>query len=134
MRTLIVEDDFLSRTMMLKMMSKYGDCDITVNGCEAVEAFRTALDSEERYDLICMDIIMPNVDGFEALKNIREIEKESNISEQNATKIIMTTSLHEGRKVAKAFQLGCDAYAGKPIDRDKFVNTLRKMELIGSNE
>ncbi len=134
MRVLIVEDDFVSRTYMMKLMSKYGDCDITVNGTEAVEAFRDALDTENRYDLICMDIMMPDVDGFEALKNIRDIEKKCNVPEESAAKIIMTTALHEGRKVRKAFQLGCNAYAGKPIDAEKFVNALKKMELIGSNE
>lgn len=134
MRILIVEDDFFSRTYMMKIMSKYGDCDITVNGSEAIEAFRFALDTQNRYDLICMDIIMPKVDGLEALKNIRELEKEWNVPEQDATKIIMTTALHEGKKVRKAFQLGCDAYAGKPIDTEKFVSALRRMELIGSNE
>lgn len=134
MKILIVEDDFFSRTYMMKLMSKYGECDITVNGYEAIEAFRFAVDSKDRYDLICMDIVMPDVDGFEALKNIREIEKECNIPEENAAKIIMTTALHEGRKVRKAFQLGCNAYAGKPIDGDKLVNALKKMELIGSKE
>lgn len=134
MRILIVEDDFFSRTYMLKIMSKYGECDVTVNGYEAVEAFRVALESDDRYDLICLDIVMPNVDGFEALKHIRDIEKEYNIPENNAAKIIMTTAIHEGRKVAKAFQLGCNAYAGKPIDRVKFESALKKMELLGGNE
>ena len=134
MRILIVEDDFFSRTYMLKIMSKYGECDVTVNGYEAVEAFRAALETDNRYDLICLDIVMPNVDGFEALKHIRDIEKEYKIPEEKAAKIIMTTAIHEGRKVAKAFQLGCNAYAGKPIDGVKFVNELKKMELIGSNE
>ncbi len=42
----------------------------------------------------------------------------------------MTTALNEGRNVTKAFELGCVAYAGKPIDQEKFENVLRKLELI----
>lgn len=132
MRILIAEDDFISRKFMMRFLSKYGECDVTVDGSEAVEAFKMALDSSESYDLICMDVMMPLVDGFEALKQIREIEKEKEIPEEESVKIIMTTALSEGRNVTKAFELGCTAYAGKPIDRDKFENELIKLELIGS--
>ncbi|MDD3172380.1 MAG: response regulator [Herbinix sp.] len=134
MRVLIAEDDFASRKFMMRFLSKYGECDVTVDGNEAVEAFKMALDSGEGYDLICMDVMMPAVDGFQALKLIREIEKDYNIPEDKKAKIIMTTALSEGKNVTKAFELGCTAYAGKPIDRDKFENELRKLELIGSKE
>ncbi len=132
MRILIAEDDFASRKFMMRFLSKYGECDVTVDGNEAIEAFKMALDINEGYDLICMDIMMPVVDGFKALKQIREIEKDYNIPEERSAKIIMTTALSEGKNVTKAFELGCTAYAGKPIDRDKFENELRKLELIGS--
>jgi two-component system chemotaxis response regulator CheY len=73
---------------------------------------------------------MPGLDGYQALKKIREIEKEKFVPEEKAVKIIMTTALNEGKNVTKAFDLGCTAYAGKPIDQDKFENVLRKFELI----
>jgi two-component system chemotaxis response regulator CheY len=130
MRILIAEDDFASRKFMLRFLSKYGECDVTVDGEEAVEAFSMALDSGEGYDLICLDIMMPQVDGYQALKKIREIEQEKGIPEGNVVKIIMTTALNEGKNVTKAFGLGCTAYAGKPIDQDKFENELRKLDLI----
>ena len=130
MRVLIAEDDFTSRKYMLRFLSKYGECDITVDGAEAVEAFTMGLEANERYDLVCLDIMMPEMDGYQALKKIREIEKEHSIPEDKAVKIIMTTALSEGRNVTKAFNLGCTAYAGKPIDQDKFESVLRKFELI----
>jgi two-component system chemotaxis response regulator CheY len=130
MRILIAEDDFTSRKFMLRFLSKYGECDITVDGTEAVEAFTMALDSNEGYDLICLDIMMPGLDGYQALKRIREIENEKLVPEDKAVKIIMTTALNEGKNVTKAFDLGCTAYAGKPIDQDKFDHVLRKLELI----
>jgi two-component system chemotaxis response regulator CheY len=130
MKVLIAEDDFASRKFMLRFLSKYGECDITVDGLEAVEAFTMALDENEGYDLVCLDIMMPGLDGYQALKKIREIEKEKFVPEEKAVKIIMTTALNEGKNVTKAFDLGCTAYAGKPIDQDKFENVLRKFELI----
>ena len=130
MKILIAEDDFASRKYMLRFLSKYGECDVTVDGMEAVDAFTMALDAEEGYDLVCLDIMMPELDGYQALKQIREYEKEKGISEEDGAKIIMTTALNEGRNVTKAFELGCVAYAGKPIDQEKFENVLRKLGLI----
>ena len=130
MKVLIAEDDFASRKFMLRFLSKYGECDITVDGLEAVEAFTMALEENEGYDLVCLDIMMPGLDGYQALKKIREIEKEKLVPEEKAVKIIMTTALNEGKNVTKAFDFGCTAYAGKPIDQEKFENVLRKFELI----
>lgn len=130
MKILIAEDDFASRKFMLRFLSKYGECDVTVDGMEAVDAFTMALDADEGYDLVCLDIMMPELDGYQALKQIREYEKKKGISEEDGAKIIMTTALNEGRNVTKAFELGCVAYAGKPIDQDKFENVLRKLNLI----
>lgn len=132
MKILIAEDDFASRKFMLRFLAKYGECDITVDGEEAVEAFVMALDAEEGYDLVCLDIMMPGIDGYQALKKMRDIEAEREIPEDKAAKIIMTTALNEGRNVTKAFELGCVAYAGKPIDQEKFENVLRKLNLIDS--
>lgn len=130
MKVLIAEDDFASRKFMLRFLSKYGECDITVDGFEAVEAFTMALEENEGYDLVCLDIMMPGMDGYQALQKIREIEKERLVPEDKAVKIIMTTALNDGKNVTKAFDLGCTAYAGKPIDQDKFENVLRKFDLI----
>lgn len=130
MKVLIAEDDFASRKFMLRFLSNHGECDVTVDGEEAVAAFTMALDDGEPYDLVCLDIMMPVMDGYEALKKMRAIEKERGISDDNAVKIIMTTALNEGRNVMKAFELGCVAYAGKPIDQGKFEKIMKKLELI----
>ena len=102
----------------------------TVDGMEAVDAYLMALDAGTPYDLVCLDIMMPALDGYQALKAIRDIEQERKIPEDNRAKIIMTTALNEGANVNKAFDLGCVAYAGKPIDQVKFESVLRKLELI----
>ena len=130
MRILIAEDDFASRKFMLRFLSQYGECDVTVDGMEAVDAFLMALEDEENYDLVCLDIMMPELDGYQALKAMRDIEKEKGIPPEKCAKIIMTTALNEGRSVTKAFELGCVAYAGKPIDQAKFEDVLHKLELI----
>lgn len=134
MKVLIAEDDFASRKAMLNFLSKYGECDITVDGKEATEAFAMALEDDEAYDLVCLDIMMPEVDGYQALREMRKIENEMGIPEKKRAKIIMTTALSEGRNVKKAFELGCVAYAGKPIDQHKIVNLLTKLGLLHEQE
>ena len=126
----IIAEDFASRKFMLRFFEKYGECDVTVDGKEAVEAFKMALEIDEPYDLICLDIMMPEMDGHQALKMIRRIEEENNISEDDRVKIVMTTALSETRHVTKAFENGCTAYAGKPINQEKLVAMLKKFNLI----
>jgi hypothetical protein len=130
MKVLIAEDDFASRKFMLRFFEKYGECDVTVDGKEAVEAYKMAIECGEPYDLICLDIMMPEMDGHQALKTIRKIEEENGVAEDERVKIVMTTALSETRHVTKAFENGCTAYAGKPINQDKLEAMLKKFKLI----
>lgn len=130
MKTLLAEDDFASRKFMDKHLSQYGECDVTVDGEEAVGAYMMALEDGEPYDLVCLDVMMPVLDGYQVLKAIRDIEAEKKIPQDKRVKIIMTTALNEERNVKKAFELGCEAYSGKPIDVEKFEQVLKRLELI----
>lgn len=130
MKTLLAEDDFASRKFMAKQLSQYGDCEVVVDGEEAVDAFMMALEDKEPYDLICLDVMMPVMDGYQVLKAIREIEVQRGISKDECVKVIMTTALNEESNVKMAFELGCQAYSGKPIDVDKFETVLKKLGLI----
>lgn len=130
MKILLAEDDYVTRKAMDSFLSKYGECDVTVDGMEAVDAFMLALEEEEPYDLVCLDIMMPVMDGYQALMGIRNLEKERQIPEEKAAKIIMTTALNEEKNVKMAFELGCTVYSGKPIDQARFEQALKKLGLI----
>ena len=130
MRILLAEDDFVTRKFMMSFLSKYGDCDVTVDGMEAVDACLLAQEEGEPYDLVCLDIMMPVMDGYQALIGIRNIEKERGIEPDKAVKIIMATALNEEKNVKMAFDLGCTIYSGKPINQDRFEQALKKLGLI----
>ncbi len=130
MRILIAEDDFASRKFLYKFLSSYGECDITIDGVEAVEAFLMALDEGRPYDLVCLDIMMPKLDGVKVLKAIRDIEKQKDVTEQDNVKVIMTTALVDTQNVFGSFETGCEAYAAKPIDTEKLVEVMKKLKLI----
>jgi two-component system, chemotaxis family, chemotaxis protein CheY len=131
MRILIAEDDMTSRRFLFKFLSQYGECDLTVDGLEALDAFLLSLKENNRYDLICLDIMMPKIDGVKVLKTIRDLEKEHKIGPEARSKVIMTTALGETAYVQQSFDIGCEAYASKPIDVDKLVKVLEKLGLIG---
>lgn len=130
MKILLAEDDFVTRKFMTSFLSKYGECDVTVDGMEAVDAFMMALEDGEPYDLVCLDIMMPVMDGYQALVGIRNLEKERNVPENQAVKVIMTTAINDEKNVKMAFELGCTIYSGKPIDQNRFEQALKKLGLI----
>lgn len=130
MKILLAEDDFVTRKFMTSFLTKYGECDVTVDGMEAVDAFMMALEEDEPYDLVCLDIMMPVMDGYQALVGIRNLEKERNIPEEKSAKVIMTTALNEEKNVKMAFELGCTIYSGKPIDQERFEQALKKLGLV----
>lgn len=129
-RILIAEDDMVSRKFLSKYLSRYGDCDLVVDGLEAVNAYLLAWQDDLPYDLICLDVMMPKIDGIRVLKTIRDLERQNGVPENEKSKIIMTTVLGETEIVQSAFDYGCNAYASKPIDIKKMTAVLNKISLI----
>ncbi|MCP4715742.1 MAG: response regulator [Deltaproteobacteria bacterium] len=130
MRILVVEDEFLSRMVIQKILSQHGDCDIAVDGEEAIHAFKLAHEDGKPYDLICMDIMMPNINGQEALKKIRELEFGMEIKGANEVKIIMTTALGDAKTVVSSYKEGATSYIVKPISKDKLLEEVKKLGLL----
>jgi len=131
MRCLVVEDEFISRTLLTELLSSHGTCHVATNGLEAVEAFRAALDDGQPYDLICLDIMMPQLSGQEALQRIRALEAERGIGGLDMVKVIMTTALDDSKNIMQAFTKGnCEAYLTKPVDQNKLLSHLRELRLI----
>lgn len=130
MKILLAEDDFATRKYMTKFLRSYGECDVTVDGMEAVDAFLLALEEGQPYDLICLDVMMPVMDGYQALKGIRNIEKDKAIPEEREVKIIMTTVLNEDRHIKMAFELGCTVFSAKPLDTERFKEALHELKLV----
>lgn len=132
MKTLIVEDDFTSRLLLQSILSRYGECHVAVDGEEAIEAFRRGWVESDPYDLICMDIMMPRLDGDTALAAIRHEEEQRGIAPGDGVKIIMTTALRDKSHVFGAFRKNCDAYLFKPLDKVKLLSHLMSFGLIES--
>lgn len=132
MKCLIVEDDSTACELLQTYLSDYGDCFIAVDGNKAVKAFRKALKQGQPYDLICLDIMMPEMDGHDALKAIRRIEQKQGIYGLDGVKVVMITALGDSKNVMGAFRTGCEAYIVKPMKKEKLLEEIEKLGLIVS--
>jgi two-component system chemotaxis response regulator CheY len=130
MRTLIVEDDITNQILLQAFLSKYGECKLAANGQQALAAFRAAENSGKGYDLICMDIMMPEMDGQAAIREIRVLEQAAGKSSANSVKIIMTTAAADTDNIKQSFSSLCDAYLFKPIDTGKLLGHIRDLHLV----
>lgn len=127
MKILIVDDELVSRKKMQKIMELVGDCIIAENGNDAVSAFKSAMDKEKPFDLISLDIAMPDMTGIEVLEKIREFEEENSVPRENMVKIMMVTSYSDQENVVASLKAGCNNYIVKPFDKERVFNKLENL-------
>ncbi|MCI5064978.1 response regulator [bacterium] len=127
MKSLVVEDDFISRKLLQKILIGYGECDVAVDGEEALSAFDLALADETPYQVICLDINLPKLNGQEVLKKIRARESELGIEGLDGCRIIMTTGRDDKESILTAFREGCEAYIRKPFSRAEIIAKLEDL-------
>lgn len=128
MNILIADDDPSVQVLLLKYLSEFGSCVAAANGHDAVEEFRRSLLSGSPYDLVCMDINMPLMDGQVALQEIRRLEKEAGLRGPQQAKAIVLSAFGDTRNVTHAFFRGeVSAYVTKPFSRDAFLGEFRKL-------
>ena len=133
MRLLVVDDDGPNRKLLKAMVAKLGDCETAESGQEALSAFQKAWEEWRPYNLIFLDILMPEMDGKEVLLNIREIEKEKKISEQHQARIIMVTGVSEEEMVMACLKNGCDDFLVKPIESEVLFEKIKKLGMMQAN-
>ncbi len=130
MKILIVEDDPTSRNVLQRLIASYGEADVAENGKEAVVAFTKAIDAGDPYELICLDIMLPEMDGQEVLREIRRIEEEKGIAGIEGVRVIMTTALNDAKSIMTAYNSQCEGYLVKPIVKEKLNDVLKKLRLV----
>lgn len=131
LKILLVDDSKSAQQKICSIMSRYGECDQAYNGQEAVEMFTASLKMDSAYDLIVMDIVMPKMDGLEAVKEIRRIQKSEDVPEDQGAKIIMLTSKADPGHMMKAhFEVGVATYITKPFEERTLIEALTNLGLI----
>lgn len=123
-RMLIVDDDLKSRLLLTEILRPYGHCDVADGGEQALELFRSKWDDSVPYDLVFLDINMPDLDGHAVLQDIRRQQDQSRCW---PTKIVMVTGEFEPGQCVQSFQEGCEHFIGKPIDPAQLRALLREL-------
>jgi len=132
MRALVVDDDFYSRITLHDLLRPVADCHIAVNGEEAVDAFKKALEDGRPYNLVCMDLVMPEMDGQQALREMRALEDELGIDQVDRCSIFVVSMVEDNRETNEAFFLGgADCFLVKPIEEARLMAELREHGLLG---
>lgn len=129
MKILIAEDEAITLKTLENMLSSFGDVELATNGEEAYMMFVSALDKNQPFDLIFLDINMPEFDGHEALKAMRDYEDERCIEKDESVPIIIISSHSDGENIYNAHLEGCNNYILKPVSRDKIKKVLGQMNL-----
>jgi len=131
MKTLVIDDDASSRNIFKISMEKFGECHLASTGVKGIEKFKNAFISGNSYDLVVVDIILPDMNGNEILKIIRTEEDMCKISDFFRTKVIMTTSLDddENRELAASLTFGMEAYYPKAFANDGLMEKLKELGL-----
>ena len=130
MKTLVVEDDYITSQVMQEIMLSFGECDIAEDGKIALAEFAKAHQNRVPYDIIFLDIMMPEMDGQTVLNSIREFEADNGITGLEGVRIIMTTALDDYENIKSAFKHQAEGYLVKPIDKDKVVKILDQLEML----
>ena len=131
MKTLIVEDDDLNREFLVDFFSEFGQVESAGNGFSALDLFQDASIQDKPFDLICMDIMMPDLDGQQALKEIRELETDKGLDSKDIVKVIMMTGLDDRENVTNAYvEGGCHGYLTKPVATKDIIALLKQLGLL----
>jgi len=131
-RCLVVDDDELGRELIASYLKGIAECEMAENGLKAVEMFRDAFEGGNPYDLIILDIVMPEMDGHTAAKEIRMIEKEWGVPINNGVSIVVLSSLNTPSDVIQAYvSARSAAHLVKPVQPDKLLAILGKLGMRG---
>ena len=119
-KILLVEDNPVNQMVAQKMLEKLGlKAEQANNGVEALKLL-----AEQAYDLVLMDCQMPEMDGFDATREIRK--QDIKAINQNVLPIVaMTANVMSGDR-ERCLEVGMDDYIGKPVQRNQLESVLRK--------
>lgn len=133
MKILVVDDERICREMFKKVLSRYGQCDDVKNGTEAIEAFKNSLDNENPYQLIILDIVLPDFHGGQVLKAIRGFERQKRIHEIDYVRIIFVSATHtwfNKEMVTQKLNPLYETYYIKSPDLNELVDKIHELGFI----
>lgn len=134
MRTLVVDDELVSRTKLETLMSTFGPCQAAENGGQALSLFQKAMNAGQGFDLVMLDIDMPDMQGTEVLARLRTLEKDGGGSAGLLTPVVMVTAQADQDHVMTCIQKGCNDYITKPFNIHIIKDKLDKLGMLNGDK
>lgn len=125
MRILVVDDDYVSRLLLKELLRPHGDVDSASDGELAICMFEKASEEGVPYDLVTMDIGLPDMRGQDVLLRMREYENRRKLyASDSEAKFLMVTGMTDSENVAASYQEGCEGYLTKPVSPEDLDGVL----------
>ena len=123
MKILLIDDEPIALTKLELMLTNVGNCDTAVNGVQATEHFVRSINENQPYDLVTIDIELPDITGLDLLNRFCDLEEKNGIP---PTKKIMVTAHSKVDYVVKARDK-CDAFLVKPIRKATLLEKIQTL-------
>ena len=128
MKILLVEDNLMNQKVVMFNLKKLNlEIEPAVTGSEAIELFKN-----NEFSLVLMDIMLPEMDGYQITQAIREMEKQNNV--ENPVPIIALTANTYDNDKEKCFNAGMNDYLSKPFTSKQLIDMIAKYLPVGTNE
>ncbi|WP_321494644.1 HDOD domain-containing protein [uncultured Desulfobacter sp.] len=127
MKILIVDDEDISKNILLSKMAHMGTCVAVNNAKEALEELDKAKTDNQPFDLITLDVAMPGMGGQELLEHIRKNEIKNKIPKDDRVKILMITSRMNVGTINACIKRGCNGYLTKPVSQTQLIQSISQM-------
>ena len=126
----MLSDDQACAQALIMHLSLLGDIDVAGTGAEAIARVSAGLEEQKPYGLIFLDILMPDGDGQEVLRHLREQESARGFHGRHSARVVMTSCVEDRKQVLKAFRGQAEAYLLKPVAVSKLREVLRDIGVL----
>ena len=123
---LIVEDNEADTQVLVDGLKGRAECTVVKTGDEALQTYSDTRRDKKSFDFILLDVDIPDKNGFEVLKTIRQMEEKSAKESSKETPIIMITTYKDS--LMENYNMGWDDFITKPVDISILINRLAQMK------
>ena len=126
-RILIADDDAAFVELLRTVLAPHAAITVARDGIEAIAAFRSALETGQHFAAVCLDQLMPGMDGNRTLRALRRTEATHAGQGWTRARIVVVSALRDRAQVLRALESGCDSYLVKPLEPQSVVVRLREL-------
>ena len=122
MKILIIDDQTANIEYLKVLIKDYGTCDQTTDGLEGIEILKRATQSDQNYDLLLLDLTMPEVHGYTVLAEVRKMQ--AHLPTQDQTKVVIVSASGDFENIKKSLREGSDFFVASPVNRKDLTDVM----------